>query len=336
MEIQLLIGSYIGFILVIYFLGKHTIGSRWALLPAFFASFMGIPETFAAGFNVIESTLILGTIFSILVLLKKTTLSQITLTGTLLGSTLAVSYDAIFLIIAYPILLTIFLTSSIATSWAETDPAIRALKFRVKIIRHVETLIKVIGIAIVILYASGFLKITVDAPPSSTLINWLNDNTALKPIGQYILGIKNYFSTNLSQNLLPPKSLMPSLIFVILGLILGTTRTIKSFFKSFKSRSSVLLDYLETSFQEFALIFTIALYIALIPAFPAPLATSYNILPLALILAVGAIKKWFYTREAEDFILRVSVFENNVLGFSLKSLAILCLMFWQILVGINF
>ncbi len=335
MNTQLVIAPYVLFVLTSYFLGKQIIGSRWALLPAFFTAFIGRPEIFASGFNSVKSTLILASIFSLLMLFKKTTLFQIIVTGLLLGSALSLYHDAAFLAILYPIILALFLTSSIASSWKETDPAVRAMRARTKIIRHTETFLKVLAITFVIIYLYGLVMPTVKSTNAPVWINWLNDNTALKPAGQYLLNLTDYFAAKSNQIIIPSKSAVPAIVFIILGLALGLARTIKSFFKSFARGSSVLLDYLAINFQDFALIFILIFYAILSPVFPAALGTFYNLLPLMLILAGGAIKKWFYAAKTEGFVLRVSVFENNILGFSLKSLAILCLIFWQILVGIS-
>jgi hypothetical protein len=356
-----------------YFWANELMGKWWALLPAILISFS--PNFLAHGHYVttdIGATLgILVSSYYFLRSINEPSRKNIVIAGIAFGFAQLLKFSALLLVPFFILIVVILLAEKIIK---EIKSPVVENKIR-KIFRSIYIdlgrllLIFVIGgILIYLVYALFTLNYPAEKQYSDTLSivqsldnNFLTEsvlamsqNTVLRPLGEYILGILmvlkrssegsiNYFLGEVSSqgshyyfpSIFMMKETLPALIIIFIAFILSLWGILKTIAKGGKNIKNKFFEYFTTNFSEFSMIIFIAGY------WLYSMNSDLNIgfrhimptLPFIYILSAQAIKKLFYTAPQNISDSLAQKFLNTmhkILNLGIKYMILSALLIWLI------
>ena len=350
-------------IVLIYLWSMELSGRWWALLPSFL---FGLSPTVLAHGHYVTTDVgaalgIFIALWTFVTYLHRPNRHNLILAGIAFGVAQLMKFSA-FLLAPYLVLLALIFYVTVAWRTREWDrwfDYVRAI-----------FLIFVIGFALIyVFYLVTTLNYPVDkqiadtrATLSSFQPQWLASvpttlagNPITRPIAEYLLGLfmvsqrvtggnTVYFLGEVASSawwhyfpvIFILKEPLPSLFIIIFALATGLWGLAKGVAATIARRGNKILEYLEVSFPEFAMLGFIIFYWLYSMAGNLNIGVRHIIptLPFIYILSAGAVKKWFgqvETESSKNLILRVFVLAHEFVKVSLKSLLLGLIVIWYVI-----
>lgn len=290
--------------ITVYIIAASFIGRIWALLPLFFIICTSAPQTIATK-NPIEIIAITITLLAFKIMtdcIEKPTTAKIIGAGTTFGTAIAITPIIIICI-----------------------PFIALVSYGNK--KLITSILGISFITLYLLYAGiATVKMYPVLPQNSLVINWMNNNIALRPISIFTTIVRDA----LKQNTPFVTPSIPTLILIGIGIIYWLIRAIKGVIASIAERRLLFIDYLQTHIGE--CIFAAGAMTALFGQ------VWLLALVIIILLSSEGIKIW-YENDNENLrrnlAVNVTLMQRIALHISIKKILLGMLLSYQLLTYFN-
>ena len=362
-------------ILFTYIFALEVVGRWWALLPAFLTGFS--PIVLAHGHYVTTDT---GAALGIMLFLyyfvryaMDENRKNLIYAGLAFGVAQAIKFSSVLLIPYFLLLLALLYALYFIRDWQFLAPELRLKKILQYIYKYVISVSGIITIGYVAVVFPLYLYATWNYPmakqvadtelilqnfsvrPMADAVIWLAGNPALRPFGEYALGVlmvlqrqaggnNAFFLGTLSSHgwsyYFPLTYLMkeslPALLLLLIAAGLGVWRFISALRGMPKDIARRFIEYVNVQFIDFAMLTFVILYWSSSISSPLNIGVRHILptIPFFYILATGALKKWFASQPVPFALTPMDELVNTwhiIFNIWIKSFVVSFAVIWLIL-----
>ncbi len=341
------IGIMLCFLFLYFFLGVAIVGNLWALISTFLLAFSML--VLSAAFSNVEFlipplALIIAIEFFLFYIRKPDNIKLI-FSGILMGLSMSVLKEAWVILPLAIFLIVILSLAKLGREWRDIDLTMRHHKIRIAMKQNLKNILLLIFVSFATIYVIFMIysfQYTTDYS-EPMLANWLLNNPAFRPFGEYLLlfenenlGFENLGKMNWIDEFIEKES--TSLVAILFfGFVFYVVRLAQFFIKCLFNKM-VLVNYLGLYEREFFYnLFIVVFGLINIFSFHSNIIRII-LLPYLILISLSLIKEWFTVFDqnlARNILVKVFIFKNNLVSLSLKTVAIFVILIWHLIIVVR-